>query len=232
MSDLEDQLRMLLEERGQLLEELQRLRDRVDAAPAKEVREASTGGTIRPPRRERPRKITRDFAQPKPPHLQSVRPRRKSDVVAIAPDSVPGIPRISPEELRSSMVEDRADFDAGQARHLDEHALDALPYGLVVVDGHGRVLYYNDTEARFVGLERTKVVGRNFFRDIAPCTRVQAFEGRFEEFVQRDNGYGVETFDFVFRFRHSVQSVTIYITAGRRRGTYNIAMIRRQVVRT
>lgn len=159
-------------------------------------------------------------------HIEG-RVRRQSDVIAVAPSWIPGSPR--PGIVDTRKVEERADFDAGRLRQLDAPQLDSLPYGVVVVDGEGRVVEYNDTEARMVGLERSQVIGKNFFLDIAPCTRIQQFLGRFETFVANDHGFGVETFDFVFRFRHSTQSVTVYITAGRRRGTYNIAMLRRNV---
>jgi len=124
--------------------------------------------------------------------------------------------------------EELAAFDAGQLRGLSDAELDDLPYGLVIVDVEGNVLRYNDTESRMVGLPAERVVGLNFFRDIAPCTRVRAFEGRFREFAKSARSYSVETFDFVFRFQRETQYVTIYLTPGRTRGTVNISMLRRK----
>ncbi|MEM9194220.1 MAG: PAS domain-containing protein, partial [Myxococcota bacterium] len=195
MSDLERRLRATEAERDMLARELRKMQEQLEALsrPA-----AAAGGE-----RTRRRRVTENYervggSEVAGPgvHNSSVRPRRSSDVVAIVPDRVDDAPFETPVALGQQLVEDQADFDAGQVRRLDEASLDALPYGLVVVDSEGRVLLFNDTESRFVGLSRTKVVGRNFFRDIAPCTRVQQFEGRFREFVQQDNGYGVETFDF------------------------------------
>ncbi len=40
----------------------------------------------------------------------------------------------------------------------------------------------------------------------------------------------VRSFDFVFRFRHSEQHVTIVLTPARQRGLYNMALLRRNIV--
>ena len=68
--------------------------------------------------------------------------------------------------------EDRASFDASSLKTLRADQLDGLPYGLVVLDREGAVLQYNDTESRMAKLPKDQVIGRNFFRDIAPCTGV------------------------------------------------------------
>lgn len=218
LAELEARLREAEEQRHELLEELRRVRDERTSTPPK--RDTLSFGAPRRAPSESP-----GF------HMERARSRKSSDVVAVAPDSVPGISRYAKPPRESRGVEDRADFDAGLLRQLDASKLDTLPYGVVCVDSKGRILEYNDTEARMVGLERERVVGRNFFTEVAPCTRIQAFLGRFEDFVATDNGFGVETFDFVFRFRHSVQSVTVYITAGKARGSYNISMLRRKIER-
>jgi photoactive yellow protein len=74
------------------------------------------------------------------------------------------------------------------------------------------------------------VVGRNFFTDVAPCTRVREFEGQFRDLVRDPSRVRVCSFDFVFRFRHSEQHVTIVMTPARTRGLYNLALLRRSIV--
>lgn len=115
---------------------------------------------------------------------------------------------------------------AGLPRMTSEE-LDRLPYGVITVDGRGRVLHYNEAESRMVGLPAHQVVGRCFFTEIAPCTQVQAFRGRFERFVEGGQGLNVESFDFVFPFPAAPQEVTILLTPARRRGQYQIAILRR-----
>lgn len=119
----------------------------------------------------------------------------------------------------------RRDIDLGYINRVDAEDLDKLPYGLIVLDLYGKVLFYNETEARYAGYRPERVVGRNFFADIAPCTRVQEFEGRFNDFVAGRLGR-VHFFDFVFNFEHGAQSVLIGLSPGRRPGQVNVMLTR------
>ena len=53
---------------------------------------------------------------------------------------------------------------------LDDTELDALPFGVIQMDRSGTVLRYNATESRYSGLSRERVLGRHFFREVAPCS--------------------------------------------------------------
>jgi len=86
--------------------------------------------------------------------------------------------------------------------------LDELPFGAIVVDYSGTVVAYNQYEARMARMERESVIGRNFFRDIAPCTAVQAFEGRMRAFLSLPDHVS-ESFDYFFPFVHGSVDVTI-----------------------
>ena len=123
-------------------------------------------------------------------------------------------------------------LDFGTVSRLSPNELDRLPYGLICLDAQGRVVHYNDTEARLAQLPKERVIGRNFFTDVAPCTRVRGFEGQFHELVRDSSKIRVRSFDFVFRFKHSEQHVTIVITPARQRGLYNVALLRRSVTPT
>lgn len=118
-------------------------------------------------------------------------------------------------------------IDFGAVSKLSPEELDRLPYGLITLDSEGRVIFYNDTESRLVGLPRERVVGRNFFREVAPCTRVRDFEGKFYDLVRDPSRVRVQTFDFVFRFARGEQHVTIVMTPARVRGQFHVAMVRR-----
>jgi photoactive yellow protein len=144
-----------------------------------------------------------------------------------APDAVPGGEARGFEPSQAS-----GGIDFGAVSRLSPEELDTLPYGLICLDAHGRVVHYNDTEARMARLPKGKVVGRNFFTEVAPCTRVREFEGQFQELVRDPSRIRVRSFDFVFRFRHSEQHVTIVMTPARSRGLYNIALLRRAIVAT
>lgn len=82
---------------------------------------------------------------------------------------------------------------------LDAAGLDALPFGMIQLDPEGTVLRYSSAEARLSGLSAGDTLGRNFFREVAPCTQVAAFYGRFAAGVAA--GELDATFDFRFAFR-------------------------------
>lgn len=118
-------------------------------------------------------------------------------------------------------------IDFGAVAQLTPDKLDGLPYGLITLDAKGRVIHYNDTEARLVGLPKERVIGRNFFREIAPCTRIREFEGRFEALAADPIGVRVQSFDFVFKFARGEQHVSVVMTPGRIRGQFHLALLRR-----
>ncbi len=99
-------------------------------------------------------------------------------------------------------------FDAKNLFELSGTEVDDLPFGLIAVDHEGNIEQYNSYESKMARLSKDRVIGRNFFRDVAPCTAVQDFMGRFLRFA-RDEGDGAESFDYVFRFAFGVQHVNI-----------------------
>lgn len=50
---------------------------------------------------------------------------------------------------------------------LDDRALDALPFGVVCLDGHMTVVRMNRAESEASGIQRWRAIGRDFFKDIA-----------------------------------------------------------------
>lgn len=98
-----------------------------------------------------------------------------------------------------------------EAAHLDEvsdAALDELAFGVIALDTEGTVLRYNQYESRLARLDRNQVVGRNFFREVAPCTRTAEFEGRFQQYVATGAAEAVR-FDYVFDFKFGAQDVQV-----------------------
>lgn len=85
---------------------------------------------------------------------------------------------------------------------------DRLPFGIIEVDAQGRILAYNRWEQELSGAEASKVVGRNFFTEVAPCTGVAEFQGRFDALVAARKP-ARDAFDFVFRFREGDVMVSI-----------------------
>ncbi len=85
--------------------------------------------------------------------------------------------------------------------------LDSLPFGLIQLDRNGRILKFNQTEAQLARINRDRQIGRSFFDDLAPCTKVREFYGRFQEGLKNRSLY--ETFGFVFKFDHGWRNVAI-----------------------
>ncbi|GAC1417357.1 MAG: hypothetical protein NVSMB64_27240 [Candidatus Velthaea sp.] len=100
------------------------------------------------------------------------------------------------------------DVPAQEIFDLPESDIDTLPFGLISVDADGIIEQYNAYESKLARLSKERVIGRNFFRDVAPCAAVQEFQGRFERFAQ-GSGDAAESFDFQFRFPFGRQHVNI-----------------------
>lgn len=74
-------------------------------------------------------------------------------------------------------------MDADRIATMTEAELDALPFGILELDGRGTVMRINRTEGEIVGYDPASAVGKNFFTDIAPCADTPAFRGRFDQGV-------------------------------------------------
>jgi photoactive yellow protein len=95
--------------------------------------------------------------------------------------------------------------------------LDALPFGAIRLDREGTILSYNRTESKLTGRDPKRVVGRNFFTDVAPCTNVQAFAGRFREGVAGGDMHVI--FPYRFDFQMAPRDVTVTLFYSRQTGT-------------
>lgn len=99
-----------------------------------------------------------------------------------------------------------AAFDPGSlgARVLEgldgwgERELDRLPFGAIQLAPDGTVLQYNRYEEDLARRRASEVIGKNFFTEVAPCTDVRDFSGRFREGVAAGRLH--VTFDYVFAF--------------------------------
>jgi photoactive yellow protein len=112
---------------------------------------------------------------------------------------------ISEEYLRPDLVgggTERIPIDA-----LNPDQLDSLPFGAIQLDHDGIILQYNDYESRLAGVGKSRAIGKNFFTDIAPCTNVREFRGRFTEGVARKQLH--EKFQYHFSFKKNPMDVTV-----------------------
>lgn len=131
------------------------------------------------------------------------------------------LPAAAPPPPPSPLAE-----EAERLARIGPRELDGLPYGAILLDSAGSIVAYNDTESRMARLPVEAVIGRNFFTEVAPCTRVKDFEGRFRTLAAGE-GPGLATFDFTFPFPFGAQRVAVLLTRGQSPGTVLMALLRR-----
>jgi photoactive yellow protein len=90
---------------------------------------------------------------------------------------------------------------------LNTHQLDSLPFGAIQLDREGKILQYNRYESELARVEQSRAIGKNFFSEIAPCTNVKEFQGRFKEGVA--NQHLFETFKYHFPFKIEPRNVSV-----------------------
>jgi photoactive yellow protein len=97
---------------------------------------------------------------------------------------------------------------------LPKEDLDSLPFGVIELDQDGKILAFNQTEENRACVTAEEVIGKNFFRDIAPCTRVKEYEGRFKAFLLSSEPSA--QFSFVYTLPH--ERIPIHIMMVRAHG--------------
>jgi photoactive yellow protein len=85
---------------------------------------------------------------------------------------------------------------------------DRAGFGIVVMDRSDVVVGYNLVESALSGLPRDRVVGRNFFTTVAPCTDNGLVAGRYHACAELD-----EQLDYVFTFRVRAVPVRLRLLA-------------------
>jgi photoactive yellow protein len=75
---------------------------------------------------------------------------------------------------------------AEAVEQLSVEQMDALPFGVVLLDPSGVVVRYSKTERRLSGFPHA-VEGRAFFGEIAPCMDTPSLKGRIERAMAADN---------------------------------------------
>jgi photoactive yellow protein len=114
--------------------------------------------------------------------------------------------------------------DPGLLENLETIPLDRIDeigFGLIVMNRSGEVTGYNASESKRSGLAVERVLGRNFFVDVGPCTNNYLVAQRFLDCDELD-----EQLDYVFTFRMAPTPVrlrmlaVIYGSRGVARATY------------
>ena len=92
---------------------------------------------------------------------------------------------------------------------IPDSVKNGLPFGIVKMDLTGTILEYNMAEGELTGVDPKWAIGKNFFNDVALCTRTAAFYGRFVEGVKK--GFLNVVFEFVFDHQQIATKVKIHM---------------------
>jgi photoactive yellow protein len=92
---------------------------------------------------------------------------------------------------------------------MAEKDIDKLAFGAIELDRTGTVIRYNAAEGAITGRNPATVIGKNFFRDVAPCTSKPAFKGVFDAGVRADNLNTL--FEYVFDYQMKPTKVKVHM---------------------
>jgi photoactive yellow protein len=121
-------------------------------------------------------------------------------------------------------------FDPLDVDDRSDAELDALPFGVICLAPDGTILRYNLAESRLARLDRNQVLGKSFFREIAPCTRGQAFEGRFRALVAEGRAGEITRFEYLFDFKFGAQEVSIEMLRARGAERFYLLVNRKKIL--
>jgi photoactive yellow protein len=108
---------------------------------------------------------------------------------------------------------------------LNDGDADKLPFGFIRLDAEGRIVAYNTKESALSGLPRQGVLGKNFFRTVAPCTCVDEFEGTLRKLMASSKPERAQI-EFLFKFKDRATMVLITMTTDPAKG-YATLLIRK-----
>ena len=91
----------------------------------------------------------------------------------------------------------------------DPSRAEMLPFGAIMVNQQGDVIRYNQVESGISGRSVGEVVGKNFFNDVAPCAKGQAFYNHFFRAVA--DGHVNTMFDYQFDYKMQATNVRIHM---------------------
>ncbi len=74
---------------------------------------------------------------------------------------------------------------AHEVEMLSEEAINALPFGCIRLDVHGKVEFVSEKEKLLSGRGQRPAIGLDFFMQIAPCMNTARFKGQIDAAVTR-----------------------------------------------
>jgi len=101
---------------------------------------------------------------------------------------------------------------------MNGEQLDKLAFGAVQLDRDGKVIQYNNAEGAITGRDPKAMIGKNFFNEVAPCTKSPAFYGKFVEGVR--SGLLNTQFEYLFNNNMKPTQVKVHMKKAMAGDTY------------
>ncbi|KAA8984507.1 MULTISPECIES: photoactive yellow protein [Gammaproteobacteria] len=92
---------------------------------------------------------------------------------------------------------------------MSDRDIDQLAFGAINLDANGKILSYNKAEGEITGRKPEEVIGKNFFTEVAPCTKTDDFFGKFQEGVKSGNLSTM--FEYTFDYQMKPTKVKVHM---------------------
>jgi len=93
--------------------------------------------------------------------------------------------------------------------NMSKAELDKVAFGAIQLNSTGKILQYNAAEGDITGRKPSEVLGKNFFKEIAPCTDRKEFKGRFDQGVKAGNLNTM--FEYTFDYEMKPTKVKVHM---------------------
>ncbi len=93
---------------------------------------------------------------------------------------------------------------------IAETEMNELPIGMIQLDREGRILKFNRAEGDLARRDPKQQIGKSFFDEVAPCTKVREFHGRFVEGVAKRELNATFAYTFLFPFGKQDVVITLF----------------------
>ncbi len=105
-----------------------------------------------------------------------------------------------------------SDDIANELAELSDEQIQELAFGAIQVDKEGIILSYNAAEGEIAGRDPKEMIGKNFFDDVAPCTKTDDFYGRFK--AGAATGELRAMFEYEFDYNMQPTKVRVHMKSG------------------
>lgn len=107
------------------------------------------------------------------------------------------------------MIKFDSDDLGNQLAKMNDSQIENLAFGAINLDAQGKILKYNKAEGEITGRNPQDVIGKNFFREVAPCTNSAEFYGKFKKGV--DSGNLSTMFEYTFDYKMKPTKVKVHM---------------------